>query len=60
MVPWGRLVQVNPRMELLEVLDLMDDSDVAQLPVVEGGQLVGMLTRDQVLHYIRMRGEIGI
>lgn len=60
MVPWNRLVHVNPDMELLEVLDLMDDADVAQLPVVEGGQLVGMLSRDQVLHYIRLRGEIGV
>jgi Zn-dependent protease/CBS domain-containing protein len=60
MVPWNRLVQVNPKSELLEVLDLMDESDVAQLPVVEGNQLVGMLSRDQVLHYIRLRGEIGV
>ena len=60
MVPWNRLVQVNPKMELLDVLDLMDDSDVAQLPVVEANQLVGMLTRDQVLHYVRTRGEIGV
>jgi CBS domain-containing protein len=60
MVPWSQLVQVNPNMELLDVLDLMDDSDVAQIPVVEANQLVGMLTRDQVLHYIRTRGEIGV
>jgi Zn-dependent protease len=60
MVPWSQLVQVSPKMELLDVLDLMDDSDVAQLPVVEANQLVGMLTRDQVLHYVRTRGEIGV
>jgi predicted transcriptional regulator len=38
----------------------MDDANVAQVPVVEGNQIVGMLSREQVLHYIRVRAELGI
>jgi CBS domain-containing protein len=47
-------------MELLEALQKMDDNNVAQVPVVTNSHLVGMLSRDQVLHYIRLRGEIGV
>jgi CBS domain-containing protein len=47
-------------MELMEALQKMDDSNVAQVPVVTNGHLVGMLSREQILHYIRLRGEIGV
>ena len=65
MVPWEHLVRVHPSTELLTALQTMDDANVAQVPVVEGNQLdenqiVGMLSREQVLHYIRSRAELGI
>lgn len=60
MLPWEKLVQVHPEMELLEALQKMDDNNVAQVPVTRDNHLAGMLSRDQVLHYIRLRGEIGI
>ena len=65
MVPWEHLVRVYPSTKLLTALQTMDDADVAQVPVVEenqleGNQIVGMLSREQVLHYIRVRAEIGI
>ena len=60
MKPLKTLTQVPPNMELLAALQLMDNANVAQLPVIEGGQVVGLLTREQVLHYIRTRAELGI
>jgi Zn-dependent protease len=60
MLPWEKLIRVNPEMELMEALQKMDDSNVAQVPVVTNGHLVGMLSREQILHYIRLRGEIGV
>lgn len=60
MLPWESLVRVPPQMELLEALQKMDDHNVAQLPVVEDDKLVGMLSRDQILRYVRLRGEIGV
>jgi Zn-dependent protease len=60
MVPRERLVGVHPSTELLTALQTMDDANVAQVPVVEGNQIVGMLSREQVLHYIRVRAELGI
>jgi Zn-dependent protease/CBS domain-containing protein len=60
MKPLKTLTQVPPQMELLAALQLMDTANVAQVPVIEGDQVVGLLTREQVLHYIRTRAELGI
>jgi len=60
MLPWEKLVQVHPEMELLEALQKMDDNNIAQVPVTRNSRLAGMLSREQVLHYIRLRGEIGL
>jgi predicted transcriptional regulator len=38
----------------------MDDTNVAQLPVLEGDQLVGMIGREQVVRYVRLRAELGV
>lgn len=55
-----RLVKVQPDTELLTALQTMDDAQVAQVPVVDGESIVGMLSREQVLHYIRVRAELGM
>jgi len=33
---------------------------VAQLPVLEGEDLVGMLSREEIVRYLRTRAELGI
>jgi predicted transcriptional regulator len=38
----------------------MDDANVAQMPVVAGDHLLGMIGREQILHYVRTRAELGI
>ena len=58
MVPWARLHQVRPDTELLAALRVMDDARVGQLPVVDGGRPVGLLTREEILHYLRLRAEL--
>ncbi len=60
MVPWDRLVRVSPDTELITALRIMDDANVAQVPVLEGNQLLGVLSREQILHYIRARAELGM
>ncbi len=57
MVPYDRVVFVDPNMELLQALQTMDTANVAQLPVMEQGVLRGLLTREQVLRYIRLCAE---
>ncbi len=54
-----QLTAVGPQEPLLSALEKLDDGSLAQLPVVSGGQLLGLLGREQVLHYLRLRAELG-
>ncbi len=60
MVPWERLSRVSPDTELMDALQLMDDREVAQLPVVVGNRVQGVISREHVLHYIRTRSELKV
>ena len=60
MTPAEKLTAVGPKTDLLAALEKMDDANVAQMPVMEAGGLVGMIAREQVLHYVRLRAELGM
>jgi predicted transcriptional regulator len=60
MVNLKQLAKVTPNTELLFALQTMDDAKVAQLPVLEGDDLVGMLSREQIVHYLRTRAELRV
>ncbi len=59
MVPREKLILANPDMHILELLQTMDNAQVAQVPVVKADQIVGVISREHILHYIRILGEIG-
>ena len=44
----------------MEALQTMDSANVNQLPVVEAEDIIGTLSREQVLHYVRLRAELGV
>ncbi len=60
MVPWEKLVIAAPEEPLLDALQRMDQFNVAQVPVVEKEQMIGVLPRDQVLHYVSLRSKLKI
>jgi Zn-dependent protease len=60
MTPTSRLVQVTPETKLLDALSVMADSNVAQVPVIESGNLLGVLSREQIVQYVRLRAKLGI
>jgi CBS domain-containing protein len=60
MVPFDKLVHVQPDTELMTALKTMDDAQVNQVPVMSGDQLLGMLSREQILRYVRTRAELGM
>lgn len=60
MTPADKVTAADPRMNLLAALERMDDANVAQMPVIEAGELLGMIGREQVLHYVRVRAELGL
>ncbi len=60
MTPVDRLTAVTPQEGLLDALQKMDDANVAQMPVVGDHELLGMIGREQILHYVRVRAELGM
>jgi len=60
MQPAQALAVVRPDEDLLGALGKMDDAKVAQLPVVADGHWLGMLDREHILHYMRVRAELGV
>jgi predicted transcriptional regulator len=57
MIPRAELQWVAPEADVLETLTLMDEKNVAQVPVVENGRFLGLIGRDHVLRVIRARLE---
>ncbi|MGH2614352.1 MAG: site-2 protease family protein [Thermomicrobiales bacterium] len=53
------LPRVGLNDELLSAVQLMDANQVLQLPVFDGNRLAGLLTRDEVIHHLRLRAETG-
>jgi CBS domain-containing protein len=60
MTPAERLHIVTPQQNLREVLPLMTGNDVNQLPVVQDGKLVGVLTREGIMRALELRRSLGI
>lgn len=58
MVPIERLHVVAPEQSLKDVLPLMNDRDINQLPVVQNGKLVGVLSRDAILRSLEIRRNL--
>jgi Zn-dependent protease len=60
MTPADAAYQVRPDDDVMSVLQKMDESDVSQVPVVEGGHLLGLITREGLLRDIRLRAELAV
>ena len=60
MTPSDLVYQVHPEDDVMTVLQKMDESDVNQVPVVDGGRLIGLITRESLLHDIRLRAELAV
>ena len=60
MTPASRLHTVTPDENLAKVLQLMAQHDVNQLPVVRGHELLGLVTRGDILRYVHVRQDLGV
>lgn len=58
MIPLAELKRTRPDAELWSALQEMDRDGVNQLPVLEDGRLVGLLSRDDVINYLRTLMEL--
>jgi CBS domain-containing protein len=55
-----RLVSVSPTTPLRRAVDLLGAGDFEQLPVVDDGRLVGLLTRADVVRELQIREALDI
>ena len=60
MIPLERLHVVSPQQSLGDVLPLMAGRDVNQLPVVQNGVPVGVVSRDAIVQYLEVRRGLGL
>jgi predicted transcriptional regulator len=60
MQPITRSVQVNADTELITALETMENAQVGHICVLEQEKLVGILSRDQLKSYLRLRMELGV
>lgn len=60
MVPITRQKPVDVDSELLSALQSMENGQVTHVAVSEGNEIVGIISKDQVLRYLRLRSELGV
>ena len=58
MIPLPKLYTATPDQELSSAFQRMVEHDVHQMPVLQDGRLVGMLTRDAILQFLQLRQEL--
>jgi predicted transcriptional regulator len=54
------VLRVHPEDDVWSVMQQMDEHDVNQVPVMDNGHFLGMITRERLLHDIRLRAELGV
>ena len=59
MQPFERVVKIEPTTELPAALQMMDEAKVSQLPVVDDNRVLGLLSRETIFNYLRLRNELG-
>jgi Zn-dependent protease len=56
MTPWERVVRLQPTASLTDALQLMERTNVQQIPVVTGNVIMGILSRESIVRYLQLRG----
>jgi Zn-dependent protease/predicted transcriptional regulator len=59
MLPKDKLLWAAPEESALSLLDRMRNVGMQQMPVIAGGSVVGIVTRDSILQVLQTRGELG-
>jgi Zn-dependent protease/CBS domain-containing protein len=58
MKAWGTLTRVGPETPLLDAMRMMDEKQINQLPVVQDDRPIGLITREEVTRFTRLRLEM--
>lgn len=60
MTPVSKLKIAYPDQDVLTLLPEMDKEGANHIPVVEGGKLIGMVNRDDLSRFLRVRADLGM
>jgi len=58
MTPVDKLKVAYPDQDALSMLEQMDEDDIDQMPVVSEGRVIGIITRDNLIRFLRIRSEL--
>ena len=60
MTPFEELRWVRPDADLSDVLKILTEQDINQLPVVEDSHIVGVVARDNLLSFINVHNKLSV
>jgi Zn-dependent protease/predicted transcriptional regulator len=60
MVPADRMKAARPEQDVLSIMAELNENNINQMPVVRDGQVIGLITRDNLLRALRTRTDLGI
>ncbi len=60
MVPADQLKVASPDQDALNVMEQMDENDINQMPVANEDRVIGLITRDNLVRFLRTRAELGM
>ena len=60
MTPKEKLEAVSPDDDADKILNSLTTKDIHQVPVVEGGKVLGIIRHSDILRYIQLRSELGV
>ncbi len=60
MTPAGKFNVAYPDQDALNILEQMEEKDINQMPVVSGGRVIGLITRDNLIRFLQLRSELGV
>lgn len=59
MIPASEIEIAHPRQPAASLLEQMDKLEIDQMPVLENGALIGIVTRESLLRLVRARAKLG-
>jgi len=59
MTPVDKLKVAHSNQSALSIMEQMSESNINQMPVVSEGRIVGLITRDGLIRFLRVRSELG-
>jgi len=60
MIPFDKLKWVRPDEELSSVLRILTEDNINQVPVVQDSEIVGMVSRENLLNFVNIRSRLGV